>query len=1278
MCPNLSIFHFQHYRKRGKTYCFLTLLFFFFLGFCQSHEQTVSQEGQQDVTQHLIEAVQQVRTLAAQQRMEEAIALAESQRDLMLAVCPEAYHRILIPLYAVTGQYESCFENMLAVREIQQGENPRQRYRYLLLEDAALTAMVESDTASCNRLIQWFLKEYSTDPAKMDTLYTGLHQFGPRYLAGGGERAALWLYDNMLQDCALAIGENTEMYMTVCMMAASTFSDAAYPDYAIQYLEKALASARQLWSNPHDYIGLYRSLFSACLAAGEYAKAAQYIDDYMEYTEIREDLARLSYFRCLLDIYLGEFSKAYTNLQQNQENYIAILSLLMGEDMIRANLANAMAVAALNLGYYEESERHALSMIALPLDKNPEYKALAYTYLAFCRLTRHDFPQVAANLEKAEKYFAASSNERIQRSYHAGFLRVRAACWAAQGDYAKAVEILRKANGWVSENAPELILAQWRNLIDMAYYYGAAGNDESRIDCLLQAEDLVSAAWGTENPDYVELINQRVGFYSDLNLFDGIGLEVLWGSGIMDSISNLETINHYSAYYFLTLSDASLVAQDYHKAVNHALMASVLYQELYPEQVTVDVIHAWYNIAYAAMESGALEEADSLYALCEAELQSGPDAVHSQTRHSATGMQALPADWMRMKAQVLSGRGLCRLKQQDYAVADNFFTQAMEAWEDGQGQDENYYRTLSLQLISCYMQGDFAKAVPLFRQYDRFLRHDLGAKSLLLTESDMAAYIANAQEIYKLAFYYGQPCVAADSSFSRDLYDAALFSKAILLWTSSQWRNRALSALDSETQSLWAEWQRLQKEDGQDAMAELEKSMDILRLENRLHQQLGQEGIYERLASVSSEGIKRSLPGNTLAVEFVYAQGFEADARNLTASEGSYWALLLRRGWSRPVLVYLCQEKELEQMMNQGYRVYSGYLAGKVYDKIVRPMLPYLQESDTIYFASAGILNRLNLDVLFSTQEETAGKYVLRQLLSTREILQREEKHARSLALAVLYGGLVYEDSIVKAGTELLVSRSSETEKPSFSQIAKESPASAQPATSSNFQGYDSLSRQGWRYLPESKEEAEFIAGELASAGIPVKLYAGAAGTEASFKALSGSPVSLLHMATHGFFVPDGEARDETYFEQFRLGLFPDRSIDPLQRSGLILSGGQRAWLLGDADEEDDGILTAREIADMHFDSLSIVVLSACETALGDIAQEGVWGLQWAFKLAGADCMLMSLWEVNDQATSLLMREFYKQLLIGKPKREAFRMAQEKVKAWNPSPYYWAAFLMIE
>lgn len=185
-------------------------------------------------------------------------------------------------------------------------------------------------------------------------------------------------------------------------------------------------------------------------------------------------------------------------------------------------------------------------------------------------------------------------------------------------------------------------------------------------------------------------------------------------------------------------------------------------------------------------------------------------------------------------------------------------------------------------------------------------------------------------------------------------------------------------------------------------------------------------------------------------------------------------------------------------------------------------------------------------------------------------------------------------------------------------------------------------------------------------------------GTEASFKTLSGSPVSLLHMATHGFFVPNGEARDETYFEQFRLGLFPDRSIDPLQRSGLILSGGQRAWLLGDADEEDDGILTAKEIADMHFDSLSIVVLSACETALGDIAQEGVWGLQWAFKLAGADCMLMSLWEVNDQATSLLMREFYKQLLIGKPKREAFRMAQEKVKAWNPSPYYWAAFLMIE
>ena len=112
--------------------------------------------------------------------------------------------------------------------------------------------------------------------------------------------------------------------------------------------------------------------------------------------------------------------------------------------------------------------------------------------------------------------------------------------------------------------------------------------------------------------------------------------------------------------------------------------------------------------------------------------------------------------------------------------------------------------------------------------------------------------------------------------------------------------------------------------------------------------------------------------------------------------------------------------------------------------------------------------------------------------------------------------------------------------------------------------------------------------------------------------------------------------------------------------------------------EVEDGILLPHEILELDLSGVSVVVLSACETALGDIRQEGVMGLQYSFMLAGVDCVVMSLWQVNDYATSLLMQEFYRQLAAGEPRREALRLAQEKVKAWNSDPYYWAGFIMVE
>ncbi|MBD0368834.1 MAG: CHAT domain-containing protein [Flavisolibacter sp.] len=137
---------------------------------------------------------------------------------------------------------------------------------------------------------------------------------------------------------------------------------------------------------------------------------------------------------------------------------------------------------------------------------------------------------------------------------------------------------------------------------------------------------------------------------------------------------------------------------------------------------------------------------------------------------------------------------------------------------------------------------------------------------------------------------------------------------------------------------------------------------------------------------------------------------------------------------------------------------------------------------------------------------------------------------------------------------------------------------------------------------------------------------------------------------------------------------------DPMFRSGVELAGGNHAWRGEPAiPGREDGILTAYEIAQMDLSNTDLVVLSACETALGDVqGDEGVIGLQRAFKMAGVKQMIVSLWSVYDEPTMELITLFYRNWLGGQSTRAALRNAQLKMKEKYSDPYYWAGFVVIE
>jgi len=187
--------------------------------------------------------------------------------------------------------------------------------------------------------------------------------------------------------------------------------------------------------------------------------------------------------------------------------------------------------------------------------------------------------------------------------------------------------------------------------------------------------------------------------------------------------------------------------------------------------------------------------------------------------------------------------------------------------------------------------------------------------------------------------------------------------------------------------------------------------------------------------------------------------------------------------------------------------------------------------------------------------------------------------------------------------------------------------------------------------------------------------------TEENFKKLSGNSPNILHIATHGFFYENlnRNVQFETNLsteDQYRL------AEDPLLRSGLIMAGANYAWKNSSnpPNEIEDGILTAMEISNLDLSNTDLVVLSACETGLGDIeGSEGVYGLQRAFKMAGVDKLIMSLWQVPDEETADFMQLFYEKWLNERTVRDAFIDTQrEMYLKYKNEPLKWAAFVLLE
>jgi CHAT domain-containing protein len=404
----------------------------------------------------------------------------------------------------------------------------------------------------------------------------------------------------------------------------------------------------------------------------------------------------------------------------------------------------------------------------------------------------------------------------------------------------------------------------------------------------------------------------------------------------------------------------------------------------------------------------------------------------------------------------------------------------------------------------------------------------------------------------------------------------------------------------------------------------------------------------QAVALVTLEGVRQGLPADAVLIEWFRYQPFDPKAKNEKTMWGAprYVAYVLRRE-GEPAAIDLGVAQDIDKLVGDfraalNDRESTSYkeVAQELFGKLIKPLQSSLSGVNRLLLSPDGALNLVPFAALIDEHGEyVAQRFETTYLTSGRDLLSLAAP-APARGRPMVMADPAYDQS-TSAGPPLDL-RSSD------------------------------LDRSGLRFYPLAGAAAEAKALQGLLKLDAQEVLTGANATEEKLKGLHGP--RILHVATHGFFLSDQQVAAAA----LRPVETPPLPLgeNPLLRSGLALAGAN----LRRSGDSDDGILTAAEAAQLDLRGTELVVLSACETGLGDVQQgEGVYGLRRALVLAGAQAQLVSLWKVADAKTPMLMVDYYQRLLKGEGRSAALREAQQAMIA-NPTtrhPYYWAAFVPI-
>ena len=907
---------------------------------------------------------------------------------------------------------------------------------------------------------------------------------------------------------------------------------------------------------------------------------------------------------------LGDYNKAieyYNELITIQEKTIGT------EHQDYATTLNNIALCYYELGEYDHAlEYHyeALRIREVTLGVEHSDYAMSLNNIALCYYSIGDYSKAI------DLYFnALYIFDDTERNY-ATALSNLANCYIDLGDYNKALEIHNNAieikEQTIGKEHPDYAVS----LCNIATCFNELGEYNKAIEYHSNALKILENSVGYKRPNYATVLNNIGLCYFDLGNYNKAFEIHSEAASINGQVLGSEHPN-----YALDLNNIALCYYclgDYNNALEYLDRARII------QEKTIGVEHLDY-----------LNTINNI-AMCLSDLEDYNAAIEIHTEVLAL-LEKILGEEHPVYALSLNNIAMCYhdLGNNDRAI--EYLYEVLSIYGNIFGKEHPDYQFTLQNISACYLESHNNAFSETAKEYT-----ELNIASICRTFVDLSL---NERKLFwdKHSYWYDGPihqgvCEFNDASLLPTAYNSVLFSKGLLLNAEIAMRDLLEEFNDPVAIELYNELLSTRSVLNKQYELALDKrflSTDSLEnradeLERLLINRSKVYGDYTRNLQLRWSDVQSRLSDKDIAIEFASF----SDENSTT-----YIAYFLKKGYKAPAYKKILTHDNNENLNNS-----EIYLSAEFSKTLWGALKEELSGVENIYFAPTGELYNIAIESLPYWENPSmlvSDKWNFFRLSSTRELALNKEKY--NSKSAAVYGGLKYDTATNQLST---------TDEFNYNPL-----------------DVDAIGlRSGVEYLPGSHNEALLIDKLLKSNKVYDKLYLGEAGTETTLKALGGEYVNMLHIATHGFYWTEREARRMNF--QFLNNQNKNVEDKMLSRSGLLFAGANNILSGKEIPGNiDDGVLTAEEISRIDLRGLDLLVLSACQTGLGEISGEGVFGLQRGFKKAGAQSILMSLWNVDDKATQLFMSKFYELLLADKDnphnKRNAHLNAQQFVKNYE-------------